>query len=147
MIDNDSFAQINQNTIQDNSQRGISFQGQSGGNASENQIYRNGYGSNGRDYWQGIGIEDNASPTLNSNIIKENAAAGIQFIDNSGGAAANNQLIGNSVNYATYKQDLNRSQISAGGIVVGMYGRQMAAQPSIGDNVFEGNMGGELNRY
>lgn len=135
------------NDIRRNAGRGLSYHGQSFGVASLNRIYANGYegveGFGRNDFWQGVGIQNGAHPTLQDNTICFNAGQGIHYLDTSWGRAERNLVENNSENLDNYRRTAEGQQKrdnSQGGIVIGRFGNPTDnPQPLIAGNTLIGN--------
>jgi parallel beta-helix repeat protein len=66
---------------------GIAYLGSASGTARNNLCTANGL--------DGIGVYDQAQPTLEGNTCRENMVDGISYQNNAGGVARNNECIGN----------------------------------------------------
>lgn len=129
-------------TIDRNAHRGVSFHDRGGGVIRDSTISNNGYAS-GDDFWQGVGLEDEASPSVVDNDVRRNAGVGIQYRDRSGGSASGNRITGNGWNI----RDYGSPQSSTGGIAIGTNGTDQRPTPTLASNVFDDNYGGEINDY
>lgn len=70
---------------------------------------------------------------LDGNEVGRNAGPGIHYLHYSSGIARNNTIMENSVNYDVYRAGQGR-EISAGGIVLGMYGAAHQPWPVVEQN-------------
>lgn len=130
--------------IIDNVRRGVSFHDRASGELRASLIARNGFAQARDDFWQGIALEDEASPTIIGNVIRDNAGVGIQYRDASGGIARDNVLEKNGWNIEAY----GPSGASAGGIAVGVAGSDDRPGPIVEENNrYEANFGGGLRDY
>lgn len=132
--------------IEGNAHRGVSYHDRGGGVLRQSTITNNGY-AGGNDYWQGVGLEDRAAPSIVANDIRRNAGVGIQFRDSTGGTASDNRVLGNGWNI----QDHGPALASTGGIAIGTNGTDQRPSPSLSSNVVDDNYddgsGSEINDY
>ena len=140
----DAYLELSESVIRDNLQRGVSLLGRSSGAITHNLIERNGFNHERRDYWQGIGVQDGASPLIDGNTIRDNAGIGIQYRNSSSGVARNNILENNGHNGARYAPP----DASVGGITIGVRGSNHMPFPIVEtNNVYRDNHGGGLVDY
>ncbi len=134
-------------TVHANLRRGVSFLMSATGVVANTTVSENGRGAGGADYWQGIGVQDDAPPTITSSLIADNAGVGIQFLHQAGGVARDNELLRNGANYASYLEMTGLSRVSEGGIALGRPDAGDVPTPTLDRNRFVANNGGEVRDY
>ena len=147
ILTDDSRTQIEYNTIKANGARGLSYLQRSHGTATGNTVTENGFGAERTNYWQGIGVQDQAAPVLVSNTVTNNAGVGIHFLRSAAGAARDNTVSGNGANRDTYLRTQGLTTVNAGGIVVGFLGRPDHPTPILESNRVTRNVGGDIVDY
>ena len=147
ILTDDSRTQIDHSAIKANGARGLSYLQRSQGTATGNTVSENGFGAEGTNYWQGIGVQDQAAPVLVSNTVRNNAGVGIHFLRAAAGAARDNTVSGNAANRDTYLRAQGLDAVSAGGIVVGFLGRSDHPTPILESNRVTRNVGGDIVDY
>jgi len=78
---------LEDNTVSDNDNGGISYWDDSGGTARRNYCADNGY--------YGIAVNGDARPTLEDNDCRKNVYSGIAYFDRAGGVARGNECVAN----------------------------------------------------
>jgi hypothetical protein len=147
VVAGDAVADAHRSTVAANAHRGISFLDGSRGTVSETTVVRNGFGRDGDDFWQGIGVQDDASPELRANEVRGNAGVGIQYLHAAGGLARANTVTDNAANRAAYLASTGLEALSAGGIALGRPGQGDTPDPVLDGNRVVRNVGGGLVDY
>jgi hypothetical protein len=143
----DAVVEVHRSTVEGNAQRGISFLGGARGTVSETKVVANGFGREGNDFWQGIGVQDRSAPELRANEVRGNAGVGIQYLHEAGGLARANTVTGNAANRAAYVAATGLETLSAGGIALGRPGQGDVPDPVLAANRVVRNVGGDLMDY